>query len=544
MKKVKKVYYWFIISLFSFRFLLSQAIPSTTLFESPTAKFPVENIYWEGGMTFSTALKSYEESIEPHPSDFDIFGYASFFKRYIVGLKIYTLNEISADFAYLIMDEIGNYPALAVGMRNISYKRYINPAGGEPPEGGFRDENYRGKFRRNPEIFSLYLVATKTFRNRFEISLGLGRGEFVGYGPRSKYLNIDHYLNSYHDLSFGFFGGAKINILSYLSLVGEIDGRDLNIGLKFHGSGFDLALAFTKLEGIIFTKEEEKPFSRFTGAFTLNSNIIPSKPLLVYITFYVYDKEVKEPLKDVIINFPNTNLPSLKTDEKGFASCELVPGIYMVEIALPEYKTLKVKLDVKKEKKRMRIETPLILEVPRKERAFNYIKLARENIEKENFYEAKKNYEQAKSIYPSYPGLSEEYSHFINLYQEKINSARSFALSYESKGDLQNAIKAWQEVLRLDPENKEADTRIKALSEEIARKKVVPEKKPVKAPSKPAYTQAQIQKMLDQAIAEYEKANYQKAKELLQKVLEADPGNAKAKEYLTKTEKRLKLLGK
>lgn len=542
MKCIKRIGYGIFINLGVITLLFSQAINSSTIFESPTAKLPVESIYWEAGITSSIALKNYDKSIEPHPSDFDLFGYVSFFKKYMIGLKIYTLSEISADFSYLIMEEFANYPALAVGIRNISYKRYINPAGSEPPEGGFRDENYRGKFRRNPEIFSLYLVATKTIGERLEMSLGLGRGEFIGYGPRSKYLNIDYYMDSYHDLSLGLFGGAKINILPYLSFITEIDGRDLNMGLKVQTGGFSFALAFTKLEGLFFVKEEEHPFSRFTGALTVNSNIIPSKPLPVYVAFNIYDKEIKEPLKNAIITFPETKLPPLKTDEKGNASYELMPGIYMVRISMPEYKTLKVKLNIKKGKKRMTIKVPLTLKITRKERAFTYIKSARQNIEKENFYQAKKDYEQAKKIYPAYPGLSKEYSQFLTLYQNKIVSARSSALEYESKGQLQNAIKAWQRVLKLDPENEEASAKIKSISEELARKKVA--KKPAKKPSKPRYTKAQIQRMLNQAIAEYQKANYRKAKELFQKVLAADPGNSKAKEYLSKTERRLKLLGK
>ncbi|MEO0253397.1 MAG: hypothetical protein ABIM13_04965, partial [candidate division WOR-3 bacterium] len=51
-----------------------QIITSNTFFESPTAKFPSENIYWEAGLTTSFALKTYKE-IEKHPSDLDLFGY-------------------------------------------------------------------------------------------------------------------------------------------------------------------------------------------------------------------------------------------------------------------------------------------------------------------------------------------------------------------------------------------------------------------------------------------------------------------------------------
>ncbi len=528
-----------------------QIITSNTFFESPSAKFPSENIYWEAGLTTSFALKTYKE-IEKHPSDLDLFGYASFFQKYLFALKIYTLREIAADFSYSIFPEKEKFPALAIGIRNLSYKRYINPAGGEPPEGGFRDENYAGKFRRNPEVLSLYAVTTKAISDKFEINLGIGRGEFVGYGPRSKYLNIDYYLNSYNELAFGLFGGIKINILPYLSFISEIDGRDLNIGLKILKEAFSLSLAFTKLEGFMFVKEEEHPFYRFTSSLTINSNIVPAKPLPVYVTFNVYDREINEPLKNATIKFLETNLSPLTTDEKGFASCELMPGIYMAQIEMPEYKTLKIKLNVKKERRTLNVKVPLSLRITRKEQALNFLKSARENFQKGDLYKAKKDYEEANRIFPLYPGLSDEYARFLNIYQERVNSARSSAIEYESKGQLQEAIKAWQEVLNIDPENKEADLKIKTLAEEIARKKVVTEKPPEKKvekkvppkEEKPKYTKEDIEKTLKEAISQYEKKNYEKAKELFQKVLSMDPDNAKAKEYLEKTERRLKLLKK
>ena len=529
--------------------LFSQIITSSTLFESPTARFPSERLYWEAGLTSSFALKTYKE-IEKHPSDLDLFGYASFFQKYLFALKIYTLKEIAIDLSYLVFPERERIPGFALGIRNLSYKRYINPAGGEPPEGGFRDENYMGKFRRNPEVLSFYIVTTKAISDKFEINLGLGRGEFVGYGPRSKYLNTDYYLNSYNELALGLFGGIKINILPYLSFISEIDGRDLNIGLRIIRQVFSLSFAFTKLEGYIFVKEKERPFYRFTSALTINSNIVPVKPLPAYVLFNIYDKEINEPLKDVTIKFIETNLAPLKTDEKGGASCELMPGIYMVQIEKPEYKTLKIKLNIKKEKKAFNFKIPLSLIITRKEQVLNFLKSARENFQKGDLYKAKKDYEEANKIFPLYPGLSDEYSNFLKIYQERLNAARNSAIEYESKGQIQEAINAWQGVLNIDPENKEADSKIKALAEELSKKKVVtekpPEKKVEKPPQKkverPVYTKEDIEKLLKEALLQYEKKNYEKAKELLQKVLSMDPNNAKAKEYLEKTERRLKLL--
>lgn len=531
---------YLIITGFIFSSLFSQIISTNTLLETPTAYFPKSLTFWEGGFTTSLALRNLEKEFEPHPFDFDLFIQGSFAGKYLVGLKLYTLREIGLDFSYQIINEIGNIPAIAIGLRNITYKKYINPAGGEPPEGGFKDENYE---HRNPEILSFYMVATKKLAERFVINAGIGRGEFIGYGPRSKYLNFDYFSDNYHDFTFGIFGGLKFLITDYLSTVLEADGRDFNLGIRFERKFLQFTLATNKLEHILWGGKEYLLSPRLTANLSINSEVIPSKPVPVKVGFEIYDKEIKRPIKGAQIRFSGTRLPPVYTNEKGEIISELMSGIYLVEIEKEGYKKIKAKINVSRRKRTLNVRiylTPLIL---RKDMVSRYLKTARAETEKGNYWEAKKNYELALNTYPEYPGLKNKYQTFLNEWKGKIEAEKARALDYETKGQLQSAISAWQAVLKLDPENKEADTKIKELSEKIARQKVTT-KKPTKKPSKPEYTKTQIQKMLDQAILEYNKANYVKAKDLLKKVLAADPASTRAKEYLNKTERRLKLLGK
>ena len=523
------------------KILISQLISSNTLLETPTAYFPKSPTFWEGGFITSFALRNVEEKFEPHPFDFDLFVQGSFGGKYFVGAKIYTLREIGVDFSYKIMDEIGNIPAIAIGIRNITYKKYINPAGGEPPEGGFKDENYE---HRNPEILSLYLVSTKKLGERFLINAGIGRGEFIGYGPRSKYLNVDIFSKDYHDYTFGIFGGIKFYITNFLSAILEADGRDFNFGIRFERDMFQFTLQTNKLEHILWGSSTYPLSPRLTASLSINSGIVPEKPVPVYVKFEVYDQEMKIPIKGVRIVFLETKLLPIYTNEKGVAGYEVMPGKYSVEIEKEGYKKLKAELNVTKEKATLEARiylTPLVL---KKEIVERYIKNAREYAKMGNYIEAKRNYESALNILPEYPGLKDEYENFfINEWKGRIEVQRARAIEYENTGDYQKAIASWQEVLRIDPENKEANEKIKELSEKIAKPKV--EKKvPEKKVEKPTYTKEDIEKMLNQAISEYNNKNYKKAKEILQKVLAVDPNNTKAKEYLDKTEKRLKLLEK
>lgn len=520
--------------------LFSQIISTGTLLETPTAYFPSSPNFWEGGFTTSLSLRNVKEEFEPHPFDFDFFVLGGFGSKYLVGLKVYTLREIGIDFAYQIMNEMGNIPAIAMGVRNITYEKYINPAGGEPPEGGFKDENYE---HRNPEVLSLYMVATKKFGERFILNAGIGRGEFIGYGPRSRYLNFDIFSDNYHDYTFGLFGGLKFFITSSISAILEADGRDFNFGMRFESKFFQFTLETNKLEHILWGSNTYPLSPRLTLNLSVTSQIVQPRPLPVPVVFEIYDSEIKMPLEGVKITFVETSIPSAYTDKKGTAAVEIMSGVYMVEVEKEGYKKVKAKLNLARERKMLSVKIGLKPLVLRSDLVREYLRKARSEIEKENYWSAKKNYELALNTYPDYPGLKEEYNNFLTEWKNRIESVRARALDYEAKGQLQSALNSWQEVLKLDPENKEADAKIKELSEKIARAKVE-KKAPKEEVKKPAYTKQDIEKILKEAIANYEKANYTKAKELLQKVLSLDPQNATAKEYLEKTERRLKLLGK
>lgn len=521
-------------------FLIGQLISSNTLLETPTAYFPKTPSFWEGGFITSFALRNVEEEFEPHPLDFDLFVQGAFGGKYFVGAKIYTLREIGLDFSYNIMEEIGNIPAIAIGVRNITYKKYINPAGGEPPEGGFKDENYE---HRNPELLSFYLVSTKKLVERFVINAGIGRGEFIGYGPRSKYLNLDIFSEDYHDYTFGIFGGIKFFITKYFSLVLEADGRDFNFGIRFEREMFQFTLQTNKLEHIFWGSSTYPLSPRLTASLSINSGVIPEKPVPVYVKFEVYDKEMKIPVKGAKITFLETKLPPVYTNEKGVATQEVFPGIYSVEIEKEGYKKLTARLNISERKAVLETRIYLTPEVLKKQIVERHIKNARTYLEKGNYVEAKKEYEMAFSTFPDYPGLKTEYEAFLDKWEKKIEDEKAKALDYERRGEYQKAISSWEEVLRVDPENKEAAEKIKELSEKIEKLKIE-KKPPEKKVEKPTYTKEDIEKMLNQAISEYNNKNYKKAKEILQKILALDPSNAKAKEYLEKTERRLKLLEK
>ncbi len=240
-----------------------------SLLEIPVANFRSSYIpLIEVSSNISFALNSNDK----HPVDMDYTHINVYLWRNLgIGFNYFTRNEVGFDVIYRIVT--GSYiPNIAVGFRNITYKRYISPAGGDPPDGGFTDENYTGKKYRIPELLSFFVVISRQMQN-YTFHLGLGRGEFIGYGPRSKYLNFDIFSKSAHELILGFFFGVEyvFNLrnffLSDVKYALEIDGRDLNMGFKGKWRNFEFALEFAKLEHVIL-KSKLFPRIGFSVSYT------------------------------------------------------------------------------------------------------------------------------------------------------------------------------------------------------------------------------------------------------------------------------------
>lgn len=234
----------FIISVIMCAGLYAQLGRVGTLLEIPVADF--RSSYMpsvEVTNNFSLAFNTNDD----HFFDMDYMHVNVYFlDKFSAGLNFFTTREIGIDFIYRFFS-LPKFPSVALGMRNITYARFINPAGGKPPEGGFTDENYTGKKRRNPENFSFFIVSSYNIKN-YEIHLGIGRGEFVGYGPHSKYLNTDIFTETSHDLALGLFMGFEYKYSDMLNPVFEIDGRDLTLGIKGHYILIDYFFEITKIE--------------------------------------------------------------------------------------------------------------------------------------------------------------------------------------------------------------------------------------------------------------------------------------------------------
>jgi outer membrane protein OmpA-like peptidoglycan-associated protein len=165
------------------------------------------------------------------------------YDRFGAALKWYDVNDFVLDLSYQVSEGRGSAPSFAFGIGEISLNKYISTAGVDET---FNDDEYA---ERAPEAWSFYGVASKKVNKLIEVSAGLGRGKFVGYGSFSEYINTDLLSSEKHEVwSFGLFGGVKFIFSKNLSFIAEADGRDVNIGLGYRNERIKGTLVLSKLE--------------------------------------------------------------------------------------------------------------------------------------------------------------------------------------------------------------------------------------------------------------------------------------------------------
>jgi outer membrane protein OmpA-like peptidoglycan-associated protein len=264
------------------------------------------------------------------------------YNNFGIGLKWYDGVDFALDLSYRISEESGNFPALAIGISELSNRKYISTAGFENV---FMDEDYPD---RPPEIASAYFVGTKKLTYNFEMTAGIGRGKFVGYGPVSKSLNIDAFSDEKHgNWAFGIFGGVKIDLSPNIFFIAETDGRDANVGWGYQNESIKANLVLGKIEHIADRLE----LSSRIGLNFSYKIMEPSQSKLEkeksHVVIGLLDKESGVPVngRTVTVDRKGDTIKALNL--KSSHSFMLEPGIYAVSISADGYEEKKFALTVR-----------------------------------------------------------------------------------------------------------------------------------------------------------------------------------------------------
>jgi hypothetical protein len=201
----------------------------------PTANF-TEGLFVNVDMNFATSSAS-DIFFDPNVALEHTYG------RLNMVFKWYNRMDFAFDLSYQILKEKEFNPSLAIGVCELTFNKYISPLGYDDI---YEDEDYPD---RPPEIASLFAVATKNINKNLEFTIGLGRGKFVGYGPRSFVPNTDVIFGDHHEnWAVGLFGGMKIKLDNPFSFIFEADGRDVNFAIEYKTDLLKGTLYLAKVE--------------------------------------------------------------------------------------------------------------------------------------------------------------------------------------------------------------------------------------------------------------------------------------------------------
>ena len=156
----------------------------------------------------------------------------------------------------LSLKEIRN-TSLAAGVYDIGIHSYVSPVGnGKNAWPDWQYYSKDGKYIRTFENFSAFVVASVPITGLARVSLGLGRGRFVGYDGVNDYLNTDIFFKDYHQWAIGLFGGVELYLTPQVALCAEADSRDANAGIKGFFGPVSVLVSLCKIEGLIHPGED------------------------------------------------------------------------------------------------------------------------------------------------------------------------------------------------------------------------------------------------------------------------------------------------
>jgi len=216
------------------------------LIDIPTSKI-LPHFGYRIGIDGSVAVDP-EQSVD----DFDenlhaAIGLGNKFEGY---LDIYTIGNFTTaiGFCHRFYDQAKF--KFAWGVHCLSYSLDISEVGHGDSTGWDDDLAYETKpaYVKPFELSSCFMVSTYSPNELVDLTIGIGRGMYVGYGPFSKYCNSDFYHEHGCDWAVGVFFGFELKATDNLSFMSDFDGRDINVGLKFMLSLIELSVALNKVE--------------------------------------------------------------------------------------------------------------------------------------------------------------------------------------------------------------------------------------------------------------------------------------------------------
>ncbi|RKX69593.1 hypothetical protein DRP43_04230 [candidate division TA06 bacterium] len=335
-------------------FVLILIVPLQGEFQSDNVyiDIPSANVLPNGRFEISISAGFPTDNTILNKPDYDIYFTYGLLSKLDMRLSMFTLNDWVIDINYNIVKETKNVPAFAVGLFDVTYRKYISSGGGgSETNTGFPDENYGDQ--RAIENASLYFVMTKSFSDIIKFNIGIGRGRFIGMSGISHYFNYSAFSNDWRNadpnMLVGFFIGGMVRLLPKTYFIAEFDGRDANAGIRYFNKYFSIGMAGTHLE--TYTAPDNPQISaRYYANITVNSSMLekPRKPIIRYFTLNgkILDRATMKPIADGYVFLPDISENKYKIDEYGRFKLKFRKGEYWLKGLAPGYYWQKQKVIV------------------------------------------------------------------------------------------------------------------------------------------------------------------------------------------------------
>ena len=190
-------------------------------------------------------------------------------------------------------------------------------------------------------MFSLYFAFSKDFGPIGKFTLGLGRGEFIGY-DRGKYLSTAAFFDQVqltsgsfvNEIMFGLFAGVEIPIATNFAFLAEVDGRDVNAGIRYFTDFLSVDLALTHAE--LFTSNQTEQRPRVDMSVNYLFDFGKKKVEYGYLAINVIDNSTNKYIP-ATISFEGLKVKPLYL-KNGKVKMKMKPGKYTVKIEAEDYK--------------------------------------------------------------------------------------------------------------------------------------------------------------------------------------------------------------
>jgi len=221
------------------------------LIDVPGARI-LPHLGFRTGLDGSFNLSS-SDAIEKSDMNFHVsFG---LFDRVESYLNVYTVDNFTAVIGFCHNFYSSSSLAFAWGVHEVSYSKEVSEVGRGDSIGWFDDMMYNtGDYKKPFELGSAFVVSTYSLHKNLDVTIGFGRGRYVGYGTHSKYFNSNYYHEQGGDWGVGIFAGLEAKLGEHVRFMLDGDGRDVNIGLGFSFLPVEINIALTKAEWILWPK--------------------------------------------------------------------------------------------------------------------------------------------------------------------------------------------------------------------------------------------------------------------------------------------------